>query len=160
MKELQLLGRVRLTNEDPECASLKSIQIIQNNLMRTLNRTKVKEKISIRSLLLKFNMLSVNQINASIKLLEIWKSLNEEQHPLKIIQQSKPMEGASTRASVRGRPVETGGSNRLHNIAISDAICIWNKAPALIQESVSQYQVKKAIQIIGNITQLGLNLHS
>ena len=71
-----------------------------------INRTKVKDKISIKSLLLKFNMLSVNQINASIKLLEIWKSLNEEQHPLKIIQQSKPMEGASTRASVRGRPVE------------------------------------------------------
>ena len=91
-------------------------------------------------------MLSVNQINASIKLLEIWKSLNEEQHPLKIIQQSTPVEGASTRASARGRPVETGGSNRLRNTAISDAICIWNKAPALVQESVSLYQVKKAIK--------------
>ena len=37
---LQLLGRVRLTNEDPECSALKAIQLIQNNLMRTFTDQK------------------------------------------------------------------------------------------------------------------------
>jgi hypothetical protein len=68
---LQLLGRVRLTNEDPECSALKAIQLIQNNLMRTLNGSKISNRISIKSMLEKFSMLSVNQINASIKFLEI-----------------------------------------------------------------------------------------
>ena len=81
---LQLLGRARLTNEDPECSALKAIQIIQNNLMRTLNGSKNSDKISIKSMLEKFGMLSVNQINASIKLMEIWKALNDDQHPLKV----------------------------------------------------------------------------
>ena len=90
--------------------------------------------------------MSVNQINASIKLLEVWKALNDGQHPLKITTQSVPMEGATTRASTRGRPVELGGSNRLRNAAIGDGIYIWNRAPAAVQDCVSFYQVKKTIK--------------
>ena len=40
------------------------------------NGTKVKDMISTKSLLDEFGMMAVNQINAQIKLLEIWKSLN------------------------------------------------------------------------------------
>ena len=144
---LQLLGRVRLTTEDPECAAFKSIQVLQNNLMRTLNGSKIKDMISIKSLLQKFDMLSVNQIDASIKLLQIWKTINLEDHPLKIQLQSAPLEGATTRAAEGGRPVERGGSNCLRNTAISDAIYIRNRAPTSVKESVSLYQVKRAIKI-------------
>ena len=72
--------------------------------------------------------------------------LNVEQHPLKVTQQSPPLRGATTRASERGRPVELGGSNRLRNTAISDAIRIWNKSPASVQQSQSLYQAKKEIK--------------
>ena len=92
-------------------------------------------------------MLSVNQINASIKLLEIWKALNEDRHPLKIKQQTPPMGGPTTRASERGKPVELGGSKKLRSTAIGDAIHIWNNAPDSFQESVSIYQAKRAIKI-------------
>ena len=91
-------------------------------------------------------MMSVNQLNASIKLLEIWKSQNEEQHPLKIQQQLPPMGGAITRAAERGRPVDMGCSNRLRNTAICHGIRIWNKAPVSVQESKSLYQAKNAIK--------------
>ena len=134
---------MRLTNEDPECSAFKAIQIIQNNLMRTLNGSKTSDKISIKSMLEKFGMLSVNQINTSIKLLEIWKALNDDQHPLKIKQQATNGEGTITRASERGRPVEMVGSNKLRSTAIADAITIWNKAPSSIQESKSTYQAIK-----------------
>ena len=60
------------------------LQMVQNMLLRTLNGTKVKDMISTASLLDKFGILSVNQFNAQIKLLEIWKSLNVEKYPLTI----------------------------------------------------------------------------
>ena len=61
---LQLLGRVRSTSSDPQCADLKSIQLVQNQMMRCLNGTTIKDKISTSSLLQKYNLLSVNQMNA------------------------------------------------------------------------------------------------
>ena len=68
---LQLYGKVRTKDSDPENEEFKSIQLVQNNLMRALNGTKVKDMISISSLLSKFGMLSVNQLNPQVKLAEI-----------------------------------------------------------------------------------------
>ena len=39
---LQLYGRVRISEQDPENTELKSIQLVQNKLLRTLNGTRVK----------------------------------------------------------------------------------------------------------------------
>ena len=50
--------------------------------MRSLNGTKVKDKISIISLLTKFGMLSVNQLNAQVKLVEMWKAINVDDYKL------------------------------------------------------------------------------
>ena len=81
---LQLLGKVRLKREDQESADFKAIQLVQNKLLRLVNGTTLKDRVSTASLLQKFNMLSVNQLNAQVKLLEIWKALNVKEYPLKI----------------------------------------------------------------------------
>ena len=39
-------------------------------------------------MLKKHNMLSVNQLNAQIKLTEIWKAMNDEDHPFRITRSS------------------------------------------------------------------------
>ena len=57
-------------------ADFRAIQLVQNDLLRTINGTKIKDKVSISSMLDKFNMQSVNQLNAGVKLLEMWKALN------------------------------------------------------------------------------------
>ena len=69
---LQLLGRVRLNKLDPVCNNFKEIQLIQNKLLRSLNGSSFKDMISTESLLTKYGMLSVNQLNAQVKLLEMW----------------------------------------------------------------------------------------
>ena len=74
---LQLLGKVRTRAEDPECADLKAIQLIQNKLLRSLNGTTIRDRVSTVSLLKKFGVLSVNQLNAQAKLLEIWKAQHQ-----------------------------------------------------------------------------------
>ena len=73
---LQLMGKVRISIEDPETSEFKAIQVVQNNLLRLLNRTKIKDIMSIPVMLKRYNMLSANQLNASIKLLEVWKAIN------------------------------------------------------------------------------------
>ena len=54
-------------------------------MVRMLNNVKLSDKQSTSSLLKKVNMLSVNQINAQIKLTEIWKAVNNVECPLNII---------------------------------------------------------------------------
>ena len=83
----KLLGKVRITDEDTVGAHFKAIQQVQNNLLRTLNCSKIKDMVSISSMLTKFNMQSVNQLNAGVKLLEIWKAINVDNYPLQINRQ-------------------------------------------------------------------------
>lgn len=143
---LQLYGKVR-RNEDSPCGEdFKSIQKIQNNLMRYLAGCQLKDKVSIRSLLDKLNMVSVNQLNAQIKLLEMWKSSNIEDYPLQL-RQTEIREGVrSTRAATKGRPCDIGRTQLTQTTCISDAIKMWNTAPSAITESRSLYQAKREIK--------------
>ena len=63
---------------------LKKLQIAQNNMLRTLENVRIKDRVSIKSLLKKNKMLSVNQTNAQIKLLEMWKSVHHPNYPNKV----------------------------------------------------------------------------
>ena len=50
-----------------------------------MDGTRISDKRSIKKMLDKFNMLSVNQIAAQIKLTEMWKfNTNEEEYPIAI----------------------------------------------------------------------------
>ena len=137
----------RLSDLDPVCGDFREIQLVQNKLLRQLNGTKVKDKISTVHLLNKFGMLPVNQLNDQVKLLEIWKALNVADYPLKITQQQVPVNGISTRAAQKGRPIEIGKSTLTQNSSTSDAIRIWNQAPNKITGAQSLYQAKREIKI-------------
>ena len=72
---LQLLGKVRVTEKDPKQNDMDSIQLIQNKLVRLLNNVKLSDRQTTRSLLKNIDLLSVNQLNASIKLASYAKLL-------------------------------------------------------------------------------------
>ena len=143
---LQLYGLVRSNSLDPVNQDLKAIQLVQNKLLRSLNGTKISDKVSTASLLEKFNMLSINQLNANAKLLEIWKALNIMKYPLQIKQQSTAHTGATTRADSQQRPCEIGRSTLTKKTCISDAIKTWNNASERVKSCVTQYQAKKEIK--------------
>ena len=103
------------------CGDFKAIQSVQNDLLRALNGTKTKDKVSIKSMLEKFNLMSVNQINAQIKLLEIWKSQKLKDYPLEVRQQTPKIDETSTRACTKGRLCELGKTSVVQNTCISDA---------------------------------------
>ena len=143
---LQLYGKVRLSEECPKCEVFKEIQKKQNDLLRFLAGCRTSDRISIRNLLERFNMVSINQLNAQIKLLEIWKALNVQNYPLEIRQQAVQEGVATTRATDRGRPCELGRSTGTQSTCISDAIKLWNIVPSTITESHSLYMAKKEIK--------------
>ena len=145
---LQLYGKVRTKESDPKCEDFGSIQLIQNNLMRSLNGTKVKDMVSISSLLEKFGMLSINQLNAQVKLSEMWKALNVEDYPLRVELQTRSENQVCTRADSIRKPKEIGKTNLAQKSCISDAIRVWNLAPDHLKGGNSLALSKKEIKKI------------
>ena len=93
----------------------------------------------------KLQMCSVNQLNAQIKLLEIWKSVNVPDYPLKLRKQGPNKAGLVTRACTKGKICEIGRSTLSQNTCISDAIRLGNKAPTSVTDNKSVYSVKNEI---------------
>ena len=94
----------------------------------------------------KFNLQSVNQLNAGVKLLEMWKALNVVDYPLIIKRQENSKEGMSTRADLVGQPIAVGKSALTQGSCVGDYIQLWNKAPKNITESTSLKQAKNEIK--------------
>ena len=91
-------------------------------------------------------MQSINQLNASVKLLEVWKSLNLDDYPLKTKRQENNSEGMATRAGMAGRPIEIGKTALTQKASVSDSIYLWNRAPKCVTECKTIYQAKKKIK--------------
>ena len=81
---LQMCGKIRWKVSDPTPKLMKDLQVSQNKMLRLLNNSRISDKISTASLLAKFNMMSVNQINAQMKLSEMWKAVRDEDHPFNL----------------------------------------------------------------------------
>ena len=115
-------------------------------MLRILNGSKIKDKVLVKSLLEKFKLLSVNQLNASVKLLVVWKTLRVDNYPLTIKTQESRDGVTATRADRAGRPIEIGKSILTQNTCVSDAIHTWNKASSKVTDCESLYRAKKEIR--------------
>ena len=88
-------------------------------------------------------MLSVNQLNAQVKMLEMWKATHFENYPLKIETKSFNPEQAITRSTTSNLLKENGFSQVSMKTFKNDAIRVWNRTPLHIKECVSIYAAKK-----------------
>ena len=136
------MGKVRTSEVDPSCTDMDNIQKVQNKLARMITRTKLEDKVSTKSLLAQLNLMSVNQINAQIKIQEIWKALHIENYPLKLDRQSVSETGTSTRACTSGELMESGRSVIAQKTCTNDAIKLWNKAPKQVTQCLTLSQIK------------------
>jgi hypothetical protein len=123
---LQLLSKVRWSEEDPKNQDLMSLQRIQNKLTRLLNSTKISDKITTKQLLRNINGLSVNQLNAQIKITEIWKAKNMENYPLKILRINTNLSTIQVRSRDNNSINQTYGSDKLTSTFMNDTIKTWN----------------------------------
>ena len=142
------MGKVRVSIQDSEQKDLMSIQRVQNKLVRFLNNAKLKDNVHANYLLNQLNMLSVNQMNAQIKLMEVWKTLNLNQSPLNFRTPMFNPEVRSSRSVSSNKLPETSGSSKKQKTKsslMSDGKKLWNSAPSPIPLYTSTYSAKKEI---------------
>ena len=128
------LTLTRMKNEDTQSDELLSIQKIQNKLARFLNNVNKMDHQSTESLLEKSKMLSVNRLNAQIKITEVWKALHcdPKQNAYKnSIPKINPEERA-LRSHSKGILQIKGHSNEARNSFLNDSKYVWNELPEAI----------------------------
>ena len=96
----------------------------------------------------KFNLLSVNQFAAEIKLTETWKSINVEGCPIKLNPYNSNMD-----EKVLGlRPQQNRIFNDSYHLQLAqssfhvDSARLWNLAPTNVQSAPTLTTAKKAIK--------------
>ena len=143
---IHLCGKVRSAESDTCQGSLEDLQKVQNKLFRLLNNSRISDKISSRSIALELNMLSVNQINAQVKLTEMWKASNVLNYLIKLTKKDQNSENRQTRSNLRGDLLLQGKSDLCNASFIFDAFKNWNLAPTSIKESKTLHKAKKEIK--------------
>ena len=135
-----------MNEEDTEQKLLGSIQVAQNKLARFLNGRKLQDKITTKEIYNDLKIPSVNQINAQIKLLEVWKSQHSDTYPTKWMNRSEAIQDRRTRASKDNLLNETVGCKILNSTFINGSARIWNLVPEAIKSSPSITLAKKNIK--------------
>ena len=153
---LQLMGKVKSQSEDGGMQKdLKVIQLMQNKMVRLLNNVKISDKQSTISLFKNVNMLSVNQINAQIKLTEIWKAVNIVECPLKIVKMKDVLPERPLRSKNENefKLLEAGFSELSKKTFMSDNVRLWNKCPSDIKNANLYTVQKKSLRNLCQIYQ-------
>ena len=91
-------------------------------------------------------MLSVNRLNAQIKLTEGWKALNSNVNNLNIVKPQVNPNERSSRSVSQGKLKLTAITNVTQNTYINDCKKMWNEAPLAIKNCKSLFTAKKAIK--------------
>ena len=125
---------------------MKDLQVSQNKMLRLLNNTRISDIISTSTLLTKFNMMSVNQINAQIKLSEMWKAVRDEDHPFNLEKKESGPDVRSMRSIANEMLPVKSFSELSKNTFINDGIKAWNLAPSSIKECITFASAKNEIK--------------
>ena len=143
------MGKIRWTDSDSKNHELMSLQKVQNRMTRLLNNAKISDKINTKTLLANIKGLSVNQLNAQIKLTEMWKVTNLEHYPIKL-ENMFPENTMGSRSKTIGNLKECYGSEKLRSTFINDGIKAWNLAPETIKGCKTITSAKKEIRVFVN----------
>ena len=114
--------------------------------LRILNGVRLIDKISYKSLAEKLGLLLVNQVNAQVKITEMWKAINGDSNALKVSIKQKSSDPAITRADKNVTLLEQGLTELCKKTFLNDAAHVWNVSPDSIKTIKSIYSAKKAIK--------------
>ena len=142
---IQLMGKVRTKTMDPTNSLLKKVQVTQNKFARFLAGKSLLDKVNTEKILHDTKILSVNQLNAQIKLQEVWKAKNNINYPTQWAIDPKLVD-ARTRSVQTESLIVVGKSLKLQSTFYSDAARVWNKAPDAIKNSKTLHSAKSEIK--------------
>ena len=110
---------------------------------------RIKDRRSVAEMLKKFDLLSVNQTSAQIKLTEAWKASRDRDFLIKL-RNAEGEEERDTERTVRPstrRKMKEGGKNKIAEESfVRDTGRLWNRAPAEITEAATIGTAKSKIR--------------
>ena len=114
--------------------------------MRFLCNTRRSKHTSIESMLEKLGWLSVNQLSCEIRLIEVWKALNQENHCHNNLFEKTITNQGITRSAGLNR-LKIGFKSKLRENSFSfPSTQVWNSAPADVTTAVTESQARAAIR--------------
>ena len=125
---------------------MKELQKTQNKTICFLYYKRISDKVKTKSVLNNVNSLSVNQLNAEIKLTETWKALNNCNSSLNHLEKKADVALRASRASANGDLVEEGHSILALCTFQNDATRLWNRASTTVKSCKTLYSAKKEIR--------------
>ena len=144
---IQLFGKVRQIKSDPTDGLLEGLQIGQNRLARFLHGSTLSDRINNHKIYKEVNILSVNQLNAQTKLLEVWKASQDPKYPTQWERRSEIQKRSGLKSSNKPDLITNGTSRTQTNTFYNDAANLWNAAPKKIKECNTVFTVKKQIKL-------------
>ena len=117
-------------------------------MLRVLDNCRIKDKRRKKDMLERFDMLSVNQLAAQIKLTEAWKAMNDKEYPVKLRRENiiETDNNRTLRASTT-RDMEEGGRFKTTQASFArDTGHVWNQAPKVIKEAKTLATAKAEIR--------------
>ena len=130
-------------------------------MMRSLQGKKLSDQKPIVDLLEATKMLSINQLNAQIKIMEIWKATNIQDYPLSLNKKEIIPGNINTRACTQGRLIVPGIKPIMQKSCITDAMRLWNNCPIEVTAAKSLSLAKKNLKNIHeNITYISMEVPS
>ena len=143
---LQLCSRVRTTEADVRSKNMRTAQIAQNKMLRLLDGSTLKDHRKIEDMLEKADLPSVNQLAATIKLTETWKTLNVKNYPIHLLLSGEVNTEREVRQGTRRQFDESAKFKVSKSSFIYDAAKLWNQAPHSIKECKTLRSAKSAIK--------------
>ena len=157
-----LLGEITLTKlsyflfniifnsheNNPKNSNKMSLQVAQNKMLRMVNGSSLKDHVTGTSLLEKYNLPSVNQLSAEIKILETWKIMNTKDYPIELWpNEPKRQNNVRETRPTTVREWKEDSKTRSGNCCfVIDAARIWNQITPEIKAAPNVYHAKKVIK--------------
>ena len=113
-----------------------------------MNGSSLKDHITTQSLLYKFNLPSVNQLSAEIKIIEAWKIMNIQDYPIKLWpnEPNRSTNGREVRSTSIREWKEDSTTKIGKTCFVIDTARLWNQSPAEIKMASTLNQAKTAIK--------------
>ena len=150
--ELAIFCPIRILENDPQPTCIDGIKVLYHDVMRLLCNSKRKNHTSIETMLERLGWLSLNQLSCEIRLIEVWKAVNNEEHCLhKIFKKAITNEGI-TRSAGTNKLKNNFKSKIRENSFSYPSIKIWNSAPIEVttatSESKARTEIKKYVKTL------------
>ena len=144
--DLGIFCPIQISQNDPKPSSIQGIRVVYHNLLRLLCCTKRDSHTSIESMLEKLGWLSINQLSCEIRLIEVWKALNYENHCLQGLFEKAHTDKGITRSAGLNKLKSCFKTKIRENSYSYPSIQLWNSAPSDVTTAETESKARKAIR--------------